>query len=504
MLLITCLLFIVDAYAQRTDRSTFFRDSLDQYINRAMTNWRIPGLAVCVVKDNQVVLMKGYGIKEMGLNERVDENTLFMIGSNTKAFTATAIAMLASEDKLSLDDKVTKYFPWFKLNDKPAGEMTTVRDLLCHRLGLKTFQGDFTFYNSDLTRLQVTEKMAQLKAPYPFRTKWGYSNSAFLTAGEIIPRVAGKAWEVYMKENIFAPLGMSNTLALTTEMPKSLNRTVAHTFVDERLSPVPYGQLDNMAPAMSISSSITDMSKWVNALLNNGKVGPRQVIPATAIAATRSPQNVVGMVRRLNGKTDYELYGLGWFLQNYAGHNLVMHDGGITGYVSSVTLVPDENLGIIILTNTDQNELYEALRWELTDVFLKMPFRNYSEQYLSRSKNQKTVELQADKKLRDSVALNLQPVPFVSNYTGTYHNDIYGNITVTRGLNNDLEMRFEHHPRMFAKLQPLGGSRFYTTFSDAIYGKTVFPFTVQNGRVVSVRVKVADFIESDAYEFKKN
>nr|WP_294794463.1 serine hydrolase domain-containing protein [uncultured Mucilaginibacter sp.] len=503
VLMIGCMCFAIVAYGQRVDRSSFTRDSLDMYINRAMTTWRIPGVAVCVVKDNQIVLMKGYGIKEMGLNERVDENTLFMIGSNTKAFTATALAMLADGNKLSLDDKVTKYFPWFKLDDKAAGEMATVRDLLCHRLGLKTFQGDFTFYNSDLTRIQITQKMSQLKAAYPFRTKWGYTNSAFLTAGEIIPRVSGRSWEDYLKENIFAPLGMSNTLTLTTELPKSLNRTVPHTFTDDRLTPVPYPQLDNMAPAMSISSSVNDMSKWVMALLNNGKVGARQIIPAAAIAATRAPQDVVGMVRRLSGKTDYSLYGLGWHLEDYAGHNLVMHDGGVTGYVSSVALVPEERLGIIILTNTDQNDLYEALKWELIDVFLKLPFRNYSEQYLTRAKNGKALQQQTDKKLRDSVALNLQPIPFVSNFTGTYHNDLYGNVSITRGLNNDLEMRFEHHPRMFAKLQPLGGSRFYATFSDPIYGKTVFPFTIQNGRVMSVRVQVSDFIELDPYEFRK-
>jgi CubicO group peptidase (beta-lactamase class C family) len=503
VLLLGCMCLAVIAYGQRVDRSLFIRDSLDVYVNRAMTAWRIPGVAVCVVKDNQVVLMKGYGIKEMGLNEKVDENTLFMIGSNTKAFTATALAMLADAGNLSLDDKVTKYFPWFKLDDKPAGEMATVRDLLCHRLGLKTFQGDFTFYNSDLTRLQIIQKMGQLKAPYPFRTKWGYSNSAFLTAGEIIPRVSGKSWDAYLKENIFAPMGMNNTLALTAELPKSLNRTVPHTFIDERLSPVPYGQLDNLAPAMSISSSVNDMSKWVMTLLNNGKVGARQIIPAAAIAATRTPQGVVGTVRRLNGQTNYSLYGLGWHLEDYAGHNLVMHDGGVTGYVSSVALVPDERLGIIILTNTDQNEFYEALKWELVDVFLKLPFRNYSEQYLARTKNEKALQQQTDRKLRDSVTLNLQPVLFVSNFAGTYHNDLYGNVTLTRGLNNDLEMRFEHHPRMFAKLQPLGGARFYATFSDPIYGKTVFPFTVQNGKVLSVRVKVDDFIESDPYEFKK-
>src|ERR1700744_3796778 len=152
------------AQAQNANRSKFISDSLDNYINRSLTNWRIPGAAVCIVKDNKVVLMKGYGIKELGLNSKVDENTLFMIGSNTKAFTATALAMLQAQGKLSLDDKVTKYLPEFKLENKYANEEVDIRDLLCHRIGFKTFQGDFTFYNTDLTRDQVIEKMSLVKA----------------------------------------------------------------------------------------------------------------------------------------------------------------------------------------------------------------------------------------------------------------------------------------------------------------------------------------------------
>src|ERR1700759_2514658 len=282
------------AKAQDVNRNKFISDSLNLYISRALTNWRIPGAAVCIVKDGKVVLTKGYGIKELGLNNKVDENTLFMIGSNTKAFTATALAMLQVQGKLSLDDKVTKYLPEFKLNDQYASHEAIVRDLLCHRIGFRTFQGDFTFYNTDLTREQVIEKMSHVKAAYAFRTNWGYTNSAFLTAGQIIPKVTGKPWEIFLKDNIFAPLGMSNTLALTADMPKSLNRTVPHTLIDGRLSPIPYAQLDGMAPCGAICSSINDMSKWVMALLNDGKVGPRQVIPAAAIQATRQPQDIVG------------------------------------------------------------------------------------------------------------------------------------------------------------------------------------------------------------------
>jgi len=491
------------ARAQTIDRSKFISDSLDNYINRALTNWRIPGAAVCIVKDGKIVLMKGYGIKELGLNNKVDENTLFMIGSNTKAFTATALAMLQTQGKLSLDDKVTKYIPEFKLNDKFAGEEAIIRDLLCHRIGFRTFQGDFTFYNTNLTREQVIEKMRLVKAAYPFRTKWGYTNSAFLTAGQIIPKVTGKPWEVYLRENIFAPLGMMNTLALNADIYKSLNRTVPHTLVNGQLNTIPYCQIDGLAPAGSISSSVNDMSKWVLAQLNDGKVGQRQVIPSAAIEALRQPQDIVGSVTYLNGEMSYELYGLGWVLQNYSNRQIVSHTGGVSGYLSSVTLVPKEHLGIVILTNTDANSFFEALKWDIMDAYFKLPFRDYNQKYLVSYKARRVAEDSQDRKLRDSVTLNRIPALSPGQYTGKYVNELYGSMTVTQGINNDLEMRFEHHPKMYAHLQPLGGNRFYVTFSDPTFGKAVFPFTVENGKVKSVRVKVADFVEYDPYEFKK-
>jgi CubicO group peptidase (beta-lactamase class C family) len=503
-LLLTGLLIVTSvAQAQKIDRSKFISDSLDNYINRALTNWRIPGAAVCIVKDNKVVLMKGYGIKELGLNNKVDENTLFMIGSNTKAFTATALAMLQTQGKLSLDDKVTKYLPEFKLENKFATEDARIRDLLCHRIGFRTFQGDFTFYNTDLTREQVIQKMSLVKAAYPFRTKWGYTNSAFLTAGQIIPKVTGKAWEIYVRENIFAPLGMMNTLALSADITKSLDRSVPHTLVNGQLTAIPYCQIDGLAPCGSISSSVNDMSKWVLAQLNDGKVGQRQVIPASSIEATRQPQDYVGSITYLSGEMSYELYGLGWFLQTYDNRQIVSHTGGVNGYVSSVTLIPKEHLGIVILTNTDANNFYEAMKWDIIDAYLKQPFRDYNQRYLNYFRANQQKENAEDKKLRDSVALNLLPALPAAQYTGKYVNELYGSMTVTQGMGNDLEMRFEHHPKMYAHLQPLGGNRFYVTFSDPVLGKAIFPFSVVNGKVTGVRVKVADFVEYDPYDFKK-
>jgi CubicO group peptidase (beta-lactamase class C family) len=503
LLFLSIIIVTSSVKSQGVNRNKFISDSLDQYINRALTNWRIPGAAICIVKDGKVVMMKGYGVKELGLNNKVDINTLFMIGSNTKAFTATALAMLQVDHKLSLDDKVTKYLPEFKLDNQYAGQEAMVRDLLCHRLGFKTFEGDFTFYNTNLTRSDIIERLGHLKAAYPFRTKWGYTNSAFLTAGQIIPKVTGKEWEVYIKENIFAPLGMINTLALSVDLPKSLNRTVPHSLVNGQLTAIPYPMLDGLAPAASISSSVNDMSKWALALLNDGKVGTRQVISNAAIQATRQPQDIVGRVTHLNGESNYELYGLGWFLQDYDNRQLVMHDGGVSGYLSSVTLVPKEHLGIIILTNTDQNEFFEALRWDIMDIYFKRPFSDYSGKYLARFKASQLADQQQDKKIRDTVALNHPPQLLPAEYTGKYVNDLYGSMTITQGTNNDLEIRFEHHPKMYAHLQPLGGNRFYVTFSDPIFGKAVFPFTVENGKVTGVRVKVADFVEYDPYDFKK-
>lgn len=501
---ISFLLFIYSAAAQVADRSNFVRDSLDIYMNRALTNWRIPGAAVCVVKDGKVVLMKTYGVKELGLPAHVDENTLFMIGGNTQPFTATILATLQEKKQLSLDDKVSKYLPNFRLQNKAASDMAVIRDLLSHHLGFQSLQGNFTFYNSTLSNSEVIEKMGHIVEAYPFRTRWGFTNAAYLAAGEIIPKAAGKSWSAYIRDNIFAPLGMTNTLAFTADMPQSLNRTAAHTLVDGRLVAIPYAQLDNLAPSLSICSSINDMSKWVLALLNDGKVGSRVVIPANALASTFEAQDIVKSVKLLNGESGDELYGLGWYIQNYAGRRIFMSDGAVNGYTSSVTLVLQDHLGIVVLTNTDQNNLQEALRWEVMDAYLKQPYHNYSEAYLRQYHINQNNEQLADKKLRDSAALKLPTAQPLNAYTGRYVNEVYGTLNISIGGDlGQLQLHFEHHPRMFATAQPIGGNRFYVVFSDPEFGKGVLPFTFTNGRLSGVRVKVSDFVESTAYDFKK-
>lgn len=481
---------------------SFVKDSLDIYVNRALTDWQIPGVSVCIVKNGKVVVMKGYGVKEMGTNDKVDENTLFMIGSNSKAFTATALALLDAEKKLSLDDKVTKWIPEFKLENKAAGEQAIIRDLLCHRLGFRTFQGDFTYWTSNLTRKEVIEKMSHIKATHPFRTTWGYTNAAFLTAGEIIPKVTGMQWEDFIKTKIFDPLEMKNTIALSKDFPNAPNKCSPYTMAEGKLVKIPFCSIDNLAPAGSIGSSVNDMSHWVMMQLDNGKYNGTQIIPASAIAQTRTPASILGNGSHIFNKGHFALYGLGWFLEEYCGRKIVSHTGGVNGFVTSVTLIPEEKLGIIVFTNTDQNAFYEALKWEIMDAYLGNPYRNYSNVYLSSNHLQFLLEQKKDKTLKDSAGLHLQTDLPLTAYTGQYFNDVYGNMNVVME-NGELKMKFSHHPNMYAKLESLGGNRFYATFSDPEFSKAIFPFHVEKGKVKSVTVKVADFVEFNPYEFIK-
>lgn len=501
--LLSCLLLAQTLWAQETAKApSFVTDSLDAYVKRALVDWQIPGIAVAVIKDGKLVHMKGYGVKEMGTNNPVDEQTLFMIGSNSKAFTATALAMLDQQKKISLDDPVTKWIPSFALDNKAAGEQAIVRDLLCHRIGFQTFQGDFTYWTSNLSRAEVIEKMRHIKAPYPFRTKWGYTNAAFVVAGEIIPKATGLSWEDFLTAQIFKPLGMNQTLALSKDFPNASNKCAAHTIANGQLIKIPWCQIDNLAPAGSIGSSVNDMSKWVMAQLDNGKLNGQQVIPTAAIAQTRLPHSILGNGGTMFNKGHFNLYGLGWFLEEYSGRKIVSHTGGVNGFVTSVTLVPEEKLGIIVLTNTDQNSFYEALKWELLDAYLGNTYRNYSKVYKGNYNQQSKAELQKDKTYADSVALKISPAFPLEKYTGNYVNSVYGDMKVVIE-NKELRMRFSHHPNMYAVLQPLGQHRFYVRFSDPMFSKAVFPFMVENGKVTGVTVKVADFVEYTPYTFVK-
>lgn len=489
-------------FAQSTATPIFISDSLDTYVNREMKRWDIPGAAVLVVKNGKVIAMKGYGLRELGKPERVDEHTLFMIGSNTKAFTGTALALLEAEGKCNLNDKVQKWLPKFTMKDPWVAQSLSLTDILCHRIGMETFQGDFMYWTSDLTAPEAVQKFGQLTPLYDFRTQWGYTNLGFVLAGECLSAISGKTWDSFVRERLFKPLQMNNSLALATEIVRANNAARAHTYYDGVMKVAPYGMIDNLAPAGSISSSVNDLSHWVIAQLDSGRYANEQAIPFDVIKRTRYPESIQGRRGHAFNRRHYSLYALGWALEDYEAREIVSHTGGVNGFVTSVTLVPEEKLGIVVLTNTDQNSFYEALKWEILDAYLGLPYRNYSQRsygFYSAFMNQKRAQEQS---WRDSVKLNPTPGLSLKDYAGHYTHEVYGHANLKLD-GNHLVLTLEHHPNLIAKLEALGGHRFLCTFNDPLFGTRVFPFSVKDKKVLSFTLNVDDFVEFTTYEFKK-
>lgn len=501
---ISILLFIIVSnlilFAQETP--SFITDSLDNYVNRGLANWQIPGAAVLVVKDGEIIVAKGYGVKELGTNDKVDENTLFMIGSNTKAFTGTALAILENEGKCNLDDKVVKYLPDFKVKDEWVTKELNLVDIVTHRMGLQTFQGDFMYWTSDLTADEVIEKFGMITPKYDFRTKYGYTNAGYAVAGKIIEKVSGLKWEDYLKEKIFLPLKMDRTIALSTDFAKSENIAKPHTFVDGKMSVLPFENIDNLAPCGSIGSSIEDMSHWLIAQLDSGKYNGKFVIPFKVLQRTRQPQSIQGRVRHPFNEGHYNLYGLGWGLMDYEGTEIISHTGGVNGFVTSVTLLPEINLGIVVLTNTDQNAFFQMLKWEIVDAYLELPYRNYDEYSFKRSSIQIQERDAQRSAWRDSVALNIKPEIDLNSFTGRYKHEVYGYANLSL-KENYLEMKLQHHSKVIGKLEYIGNNRFLCTYSDPTYGIKIFPFEIKDSKVVSFDLYVDDFIDYQAYKFVK-
>lgn len=503
--LIALLLFILisnlNVFAQ--DIPSFITDSLDIYVNRALQRWQIPGAAVLVVKDGRIIVAKGYGVKELGTNDKVNENTLFMIGSNTKAFTGTALAMLENEVKLNLEDKVIKYLPDFKMKDEWVTNHLNLLDIVSHRMGYETFQGDFMYWTSDLTADEVIEKFGMLTPKYDFRTNYGYTNAGYAVAGKIIKKVAGFSWADFIREKIFIPLEMKRTVPLSEEFMKATNIAKPHTLVNGKMSVIPIQNIDNLAPCGSIGSSINDLSNWVIAQLDSGKFNGEYIIPFSVIQKTRQPLSITRKARHPFNKTHFSLYGMGWALQDYEGREIVSHTGGVNGFVTSVTLVPEEKLGIVVLTNTDQNAFYQSLKWEILDAYLGLPFRNYDSMYFSSFQKRQEVNALWLKEVRDSVAMNIKPEISLKEFEGKYKHEVYG-FAELRIVNDILELSLEHHSKLKGKLEYIGNNRFLCTYSDPTYGIKVFPFNIENGKVKLFDLFVDDFIDYQPYRFVKD
>jgi CubicO group peptidase (beta-lactamase class C family) len=482
----------------------FITDSLDAYINRGMKDWNIPGLAIAIVKDGKTIFMKGYGVKDLTTREKVDENTLFFIASNSKLFTGTAAAKLEFEKKLSLDDKVTKHIPWFQLYDSTSTALVTVRDLLCHRLGTKTFQGDFTFWGSTLSKDSIVYKMRFLKPNGIFRQTYGYCNSAFLTAGQIIEKVSGTTWENYIIENMLKPVGMNRTFMNTGGITKQTNLATAYSNSFGKLEKLPYDEIDNIGPAGSMVSCVSDLVKWLNFQLDSGKVNGQSVIPWQVLQKTRDGNTLLGTRKSPYYPSTYRAYGLGELVTDYNGRQVYWHTGGAFGFVTNVCFVPDEKLGITILTNNDNQNFFEALRYQILDVYLGVKYTDRSKFQLQFQQQATTENEQQWSKWNERLSKKNQSSLPLSAFAGDYFNHVYGTMKMVVE-NNQLKLIFQHHSTLTASLQYMDNNEFLLTWSHPGYGKFAAPVVIKDGKVMSIEVKASDFIEYDGYVFvKKN
>jgi CubicO group peptidase (beta-lactamase class C family) len=481
---------------------SFITDSLDSYIQTGMKEWQVPGLALVIVKDGKVVVMKGYGVKDTASKDPVDENTLFMIASNTKLFTATALAQLEYDKKLSLDDKITKYYPDYQLYDPVSTALVSVKDMLCHRIGTKTFQGDFTFWNSLLTRDEIMHKMRLLKPIHPFRQDFGYCNSCVMTAGQIIPKVTGVGWDKYVEDSLLIPMEMLQTYTSIRKVPPGVRLAQPYTTsFSGALHTVPLDQWDNLGPAAALISNVSDLSHWLVCQLDSGWYSGRRVVPWGAMLRTRDINTILSSRKRGDVPTHVSGYALGVESYDYAGKEVYWHTGGAGGMVSVVCFIPEERLGMAILTNNDNQDMFVLLRRQIIDAYLGLPYHNYSEAGYREFSGVMADTLRTINGWKARVKGNAPELPMAA-YAGRYTNPLYGSLDV-RPAGKGLAVTFNGHAHLTARLRYMDGGEWLMEYDNILYGIFSTKFTVKGGKVVGLETKQSDFVEIDPYEFTK-
>jgi len=412
---------------------------LDAYVNRVLKTFNVPGLSVAIVKDGKVVLAKGYGVRKLGESAAVDENTLFNIASVTKAFTAAALATLVDDGKISWDDRVYQRLPGFQMSDPYVSREMTIRDLLTHRSGLGPDAGDLLQWPlTTFTRDEIVYRVRYLKPATSFRTTFAYDNNLYVVAGQIIAAVTGKSWEEYVRERIFLPLGMNSTTLSFAAYPPRGNYAWPHSELNGKLAVNEFGLKDfpNGAAAGAINTSAAEMAKWMLVLLNHGKFLDRdgrlfsqKQSQEMWTAHTIEPIGDFFSIRR-NKRANFCLYALGWNLQDYEGRLLVNHTGTSVGFVARVALMPEENLGMVVLTNAESRPAYNSILYHLLDQYLKVPPTDWTAVLKAEADEQRDQETKVRAQQEARRATDSKPLLPLGMYAGEYTDSWYGPVHI--------------------------------------------------------------------------
>jgi CubicO group peptidase (beta-lactamase class C family) len=409
----------------------FSQQPFDKLASDTMTKWRFPGMAVAIVQNDRVIYAKGFGIKEIGKSDPVTADTLFQIGSATKAFTTTAMAMLADETKIDWDDPVRKHLAYFRLADSCADSTVILRDIVSHRTGLA--HHDELWDNSPWTREEILHRISSLKLTKPIRTTFQYNNIMFMAAGDVVASVSKMSWDDFVRARIFQPLGMTHTRTAFADWATSDHAT-GHRYAHEKITVQPALDDTNVGPAGSIKSSARDMAQWLRFQLANGAIDGKRLVSEEALTETRTPQmamRVEKQARETNPFIHVQSYAMGWAVQDYRGELMISHGGVLNGFRTQVALLPDRQMAVVTMTNIGRGFGVIALRNSIIDALLQAtPARDWNAVYLAAEKRAQDAEEKAKKEREAKHVANTKPSHDLASYAGTYHDAAYGDATV--------------------------------------------------------------------------
>lgn len=442
---------------------------IDDTVARAMKAFQVPGMAVGIVKDGKLIYSKGYGVREQGKSAAVDADTLFQIGSNTKAFTTAALSILVDEGKISWDDKVIDHLPQFRMYDPYVTREFTIRDLLTHRSGLGLGAGDLmVFPESDITRDEIIHGLRFLKPVSSFRSRFDYDNTLYMVAGQIIPAVTGKSWEEFVETRILSPLGMQPCSSTYGRIRDRRNVASPHIVVEGKLTAIPVMNIDAIGPAGTINCSIDGMAKWLMTQLEAGKSpSGKQLFSAERSAemwSVNTPTSVSPMSASMM-RTHFSGYGLGWGLEDVFGYKKVAHTGGVAGTVTWVAMIPELKLGVLVFTNQQSGAAMVSVGNQILDAYLRAPARDWVDLASANSKSRDDSAKLVEEAAAKVVASAGPPSLPLDTYVGTYNDPWRGNAAVRRE-GDRLFLKFSRTKDLEGPLLPYSGNIFIARWND--------------------------------------
>ena len=485
------------------------------YMDSVRKTFDVPGIAVAIVKDGKVVMEQGFGLREIGKPEPVDAHTLFAIASNTKAFTAASLQMLAEQGKLKMDDRVIDHLPWFQMSDPYVTREMRIRDLLAHRSGLGLGAGDLLYWPpTSYSTKEVVERLRNVPLATSFRSAYAYDNILFAVATLVIENTSGQSYADFLRNNIFKPVGMDETLVDMTYLKPGMDVASGHAKFDFKdLKPVPPMAWSNNPGAGGIYASVHDLAKWMNVQLAGGAL-PSSDGKEQRLFTQSSQDQMWSMltpmkigkpsVPELAGtKSNFAGYGEGWFLSDYHGERLVWHTGGWPGMVSRVTLVPEQHLGVVVLTNQESGAAFNAVTYRVLDAYLGHDKTDWVAAY---DKAVKKAEGNADdswkqhEKARDK---SRKPSLPVAGYAGTYRDRWYGDVIVSQE-GGKLRMRFSKTAQLVGTMTPWQHDSFIVRWDDRALNADAFvTYSLDaDGKIREVRMEPISPLTDFSFDFQ--